>query len=102
LSRWPERILQSARAYKEQTVAEATGQTAGFLKVYEEYRKAPEVTRKRMYLETMERVLEAPTRSSSTARAGRGSFRSCRSISCRGRTKRANDNSAAVGFHSND
>ena len=52
-----ERILQGARAYKEQTVAEATGQTARFLKVYEEYKKAPEVTRKRMYLETMERVL---------------------------------------------
>jgi modulator of FtsH protease HflK len=52
-----ERILQSARAYKEQTVAEATGQAARFLKVFEEYRKAPEVTRKRMYLETMERVL---------------------------------------------
>ena len=52
-----ERILQGARAYKEQTVAEATGQTARFLKIYEEYKKAPEVTRKRMYLETMERVL---------------------------------------------
>jgi len=52
-----ERILQGARAYREQTVAEATGQTARFLKVYEEYKKAPEVTRKRMYLETMERVL---------------------------------------------
>jgi membrane protease subunit HflK len=52
-----ERILQGARAYKEQTVAEATGQTARFLKVYEEYKKAPEVTRRRMYLETMERVL---------------------------------------------
>ena len=52
-----ERILQGARAYKEQTVAEATGQTARFLKVYEEYKKAPEVTRTRMYLEMMERVL---------------------------------------------
>jgi len=52
-----ERILQAARAYQEQTVAEATGQTARFLKVYEEYKKAPEVTRRRMYLETMERVL---------------------------------------------
>ena len=51
-----ERILQAARAYREQAVAEATGQTARFLKVYEEYKKAPEVTRKRMYLETMERV----------------------------------------------
>ena len=52
-----ERILQGARAYKEQTVAEATGQTARFLQVYEEYKKAPEVTRERLYLETMERIL---------------------------------------------
>jgi len=52
-----ERILQAARAYREQAVAEATGQTARFLKVYEEYAKAPEVTRRRMYLETMEHVL---------------------------------------------
>ena len=38
-------------------MAEATGQAARFLKVFEEYKKAPDVTRKRMYLETMERVL---------------------------------------------
>jgi membrane protease subunit HflK len=49
-------ILQAADAYKSQTVAEATGQTARFLKVYEEYKKAPDVTRQRMYLETMERL----------------------------------------------
>jgi modulator of FtsH protease HflK len=50
-------ILQAADAYKSQTVAEAVGQTSRFTKIYDEYRKAPEVTRKRMYLETMERVL---------------------------------------------
>ncbi len=50
-------ITQNAEAYREQTVAEATGQTARFLKVFEEYKKAPAVTRQRMYLETMERVL---------------------------------------------
>ena len=50
-------ILQGADAYKSQTVAEATGQTSRFSKIYDEYKKAPEVTRKRMYLETMERVL---------------------------------------------
>ena len=50
-------ILQGADAYKSQTVAEATGQTSRFSKIYEEYKKAPEVTRKRMYLETMERVM---------------------------------------------
>ncbi|MCB2053790.1 MAG: FtsH protease activity modulator HflK, partial [Geminicoccaceae bacterium] len=52
-----ERILQGAQAYKEQTVAEANGQAGRFEKVFEEYKKAPEVTRKRLFLETMERVL---------------------------------------------
>src|SRR5262249_61110257 len=50
-------ITQAAEAYREQTVAEATGQTARFVKVYDEYKKAPAVTRQRLYLETMERVL---------------------------------------------
>ena len=50
------RILQEAEAYREHTVAEAHGQAARFKQVYEEYRKAPDVTRERMYLETMERV----------------------------------------------
>ncbi|MSP32606.1 MAG: FtsH protease activity modulator HflK, partial [Pseudolabrys sp.] len=50
-------ITQAAEAYKSQTVAEATGQTSRFLKIYEQYQKAPDVTRQRMYLETMERVL---------------------------------------------
>ncbi len=50
-------ITQAAEAYKSQTVAEATGQTARFIKVYDEYKKAPDVTRQRMYLETMEKVL---------------------------------------------
>jgi membrane protease subunit HflK len=49
-------ITQNAEAYREQTVAEAKGATARFVKVYEEYKKAPEVTRQRMYLETMERL----------------------------------------------
>jgi modulator of FtsH protease HflK len=52
-----QRILQAAQGYKEQTVAEASGRTDRFLKVYEEYAKAPEVTRRRMFLETMERVM---------------------------------------------
>ncbi len=51
-----ERILQAAQGYREQTVAEATGQAARFEKVYDEYRKAPDLTRKRMFLETMEKV----------------------------------------------
>ena len=41
----------------ERAVAEAKGQSARFLKVYDEYKKAPDVTRQRIYLETMERIL---------------------------------------------
>ena len=48
--------IQNAEAYREQTVAEAKGATSRFLKIYDEYKKAPEVTRQRMYLETMERL----------------------------------------------
>jgi len=50
-------ITQSAQGYKQQTVAEAKGQSARFLKVYEEYAKAKDVTRERIYLETMEHIL---------------------------------------------
>jgi membrane protease subunit HflK len=49
-------ITQNAEAYREQTVAEAKGQTSRFIQIYDEYRKAPDVTRQRMYLETMERL----------------------------------------------
>lgn len=50
-------ILQVAEGYREQAIAEARGQSARFLKVYDEYKKAPDVTRQRIYLETMERIL---------------------------------------------
>jgi len=49
-------ITQSAEAYRRQTVAEATGASSRFRQIYDEYKKAPEVTRQRMYLETMERL----------------------------------------------
>ena len=52
-----DRILQLAEGYKQQTVAEANGQASRFIKIYDEYTKAPDVTRRRMFLETMERVL---------------------------------------------
>jgi modulator of FtsH protease HflK len=49
--------MQDAEAYREQAVAEAKGETSRFLQIYEQYKKAPAVTRERMYLETMERIL---------------------------------------------
>ncbi|ONF96689.1 protease modulator HflK [Sphingomonas jeddahensis] len=49
--------LNNARSYSQQVVARAQGEAASFDKVYEQYRLAPEVTRRRMYYETMEAVL---------------------------------------------
>jgi modulator of FtsH protease HflK len=51
-----ERAVQEAQAYRERTVSEAQGSASRFRQVYEEYRKAPDVTRQRIFLETMERV----------------------------------------------
>jgi membrane protease subunit HflK len=51
------RLREQAGAYREQVVARAEGETSRFLQTLKEYEKAPEVTRKRLYLETMETVL---------------------------------------------
>jgi membrane protease subunit HflK len=51
------RMREEAGAYKEQIVARADGETSRFLQTLKEYKKAPEVTRKRLYLDTMEEVL---------------------------------------------
>jgi len=51
------RILQEAEGYKEATVAKANGEAQRFILVLQEYQRAPEITRKRLYLETMEAVL---------------------------------------------
>ena len=53
-----QRILQESEAYRDQVLADAQGEASRFEQIYEQYRKAPRVTRERMYLETMERVLE--------------------------------------------
>ncbi|MDB5505496.1 MAG: HflK protein [Devosia sp.] len=50
-------LRETAAAYKDQVVKEAEGQAARFVSIYTEYKAAPEVTRKRLYLETMEVVL---------------------------------------------
>ena len=52
-----ERIIQAAEGYRQQVMNDASGQTNRFLQVYDQYKKAPEVTRRRMFIETMERVL---------------------------------------------
>ncbi len=52
-----ERILQSAQGYRDRVIAEAKGEAERFEKVLEEYAKAPEVTRKRIFIDTMQEVL---------------------------------------------
>jgi membrane protease subunit HflK len=49
--------LQGAIAYREAKIAEAGGEAQRFLAIVGEYQRAPEITRKRLYLETMEEVL---------------------------------------------
>ncbi|MCB1449618.1 MAG: FtsH protease activity modulator HflK [Nitratireductor sp.] len=51
-------IREAAAAYKDRVVKEAEGEAQRFISVYNEYSKAPEVTRKRLFLETMEGVLK--------------------------------------------
>lgn len=50
-------LMEEAEAYRAQVVNNAQGEASRFSAVYAEYVKAPDVTRKRMYLETMEKVL---------------------------------------------
>ncbi len=50
-------IREDAAAYKNRVVQEAEGEAARFVSIYNEYARAPEVTRKRLFLETMEQVL---------------------------------------------
>lgn len=51
------RLIEEANAYRDQVIAAAEGETARFISVLAQYEKAPAVTRKRLYLETMESVL---------------------------------------------
>ena len=51
------RIVQAAQAYREQVVREAQGEAERFISIEAEYKRAPAVTRQRLYTETMERIL---------------------------------------------
>jgi len=51
-----DKLIQEARGYKEKVIADSAGDASRFTSIYEEYKRAPRVTRQRMYLETMEEV----------------------------------------------
>src|SRR5476651_90862 len=52
-----QRILEEGRAYKTRTVLEAQGEVQRFAKLLPEYKAAPEITRQRLYIDSMERLL---------------------------------------------
>src|SRR3546814_11258439 len=54
------RVVQGAEAYKERLENEAEGEAQRFLSVYNAYRQNPDVTRRRLYLETMQGILIDP------------------------------------------
>jgi modulator of FtsH protease HflK len=54
-----QRVIQEAQAYKERLENEADGEAQRFISVYQAYLQNPEVTRRRMYLETLQKVLSA-------------------------------------------
>ena len=57
-----QRMLEEAAAYRGKVVAEAQGEAQRFEKLLAEYRKAPEVTRERLYLDAVQRVMSASSK----------------------------------------
>lgn len=57
-----QRMLEEAAAYRGKVVAEAQGEAQRFEKLLTEYRKAPEVTRERLYLDAVQRVMSATSK----------------------------------------
>ena len=67
------RLVLEAEAYREQVVQTAEGDAQRFVSIYGEYKNAKEITARRMYLETMEKVLGNMTKiiiDSSAAQSG--------------------------------
>lgn len=59
---YAQRLLEEANAYKSQVIAEAQGDAARFTKLYVEYKKAPEVTRERLYIDALQKVMSTSSK----------------------------------------
>lgn len=59
---YAQRLLEEANAYKSRVVAQAEGDASRFNKLYEEYKKAPEVTRERLYLDALQQVMSTSSK----------------------------------------
>ncbi len=69
-----QRILEEANGYREEVIARAEGEAQRFNKLVAEYRKAPQVTRKRLYLETMEEMYSSSSKVLLTGDKGQNSL----------------------------
>lgn len=56
------RLLQEAQGYRQRVVANAEGEASRFRQILAEYSRAPEVTRQRMYLETVQQIMESTSK----------------------------------------
>jgi membrane protease subunit HflK len=57
-----QRYLEEAEGYRQRVVAQSVGEASRFSKLYVEYKAAPEVTRERMYIDTMEAVMSSASK----------------------------------------
>jgi len=64
------RLTEEANAYKQKVVASAEGESSRFRQILAEYSKAPQVTRERMYLDTIQQVLSSTSKIMVDARSG--------------------------------
>jgi membrane protease subunit HflK len=64
------RLIEEANGYRQRVVANAEGESARFRQILTEYQKAPNVTRERMYIETVQQVLESTSKIIVDQRAG--------------------------------
>jgi membrane protease subunit HflK len=69
-----QRLLEDANGYREEVISRARGEADRFSKLVAEYRRAPEVTRERLYLETMQEVLASTSKVLVTGKEGQNNL----------------------------
>ncbi|MEK1907711.1 MAG: FtsH protease activity modulator HflK [Pseudomonas sp.] len=69
-----QRVIEDANGYRDEVVARAQGEADRFTKLVTEYRKAPEVTRQRLYLDTMQQVMSSTSKVLVTGKDGQNNL----------------------------
>jgi membrane protease subunit HflK len=67
-----EKMVKDAEAYKQAAISRAEGEASRFMEIYTEYKEAKDVTRQRLYLETMEEILSGMNKMVIDGKAGSG------------------------------